>query len=168
MKEIKKERTITETYYEYEAIDGEIFKTKEECEKYDNSAMAVVQQKYNKLILKKDLNEYDVFFGCGCEDNPVEIIKVESKDDADLVKQLCLLANPYYKDKDLPDWMKEDFKQIEEAVRDKDVLFIGRGYDHDSFWVYGSSKLLCSKINEYKKLLNTKPESKLEPEYGGC
>ena len=32
MKEIKRERTITQTYYEYEALDGTIFTDEEECQ----------------------------------------------------------------------------------------------------------------------------------------
>ena len=167
MKEIKEEVVRTEYKIRYQAIDGEIFDSKEECQKYDNSAIAVVQKKYNELVLQKDMCEYDIL-NLGCEDNYMEIIKVESKEDADLVKQLYMLINPYYQDKEIPEWMKKDFEQIDKAVKDKDILFIGRGYEKDGFWIYGSTKSLCAEINEFKKLLNTKTESKPEPEYGGC
>lgn len=162
MKEIKKERTITETYYEYEAIDGEIFKTKEECEKYDKSARAVLQSKYKKLVLK-ETNEYNLF-DIGSEDNTVEIIKVGSQKDLDLVKQMYYMYNSHLDPKNPNEWTKIEFENMDNALKNKDILFIGRGYDDESFWIYGSCNSLCEKINSYRKLTETKPE----PEYGGC
>ena len=39
MKEITKERTITEKYTLYEAFDGQEFADKKECQKYEESAL---------------------------------------------------------------------------------------------------------------------------------
>ena len=57
MKEIKKERTTTQTYYEYEALDGTIFNDKEECQKYDESALGLLNYKVSLLkVGKKDMD----------------------------------------------------------------------------------------------------------------
>lgn len=165
MKEIKKERTKVETYFEYEAIDGTLFSTKDECLKYDESARAVLQSKYNKLIVNRPY-EYDII-GLGSEDNVVNVLKLNGKSDADIVKQMLFFENPHYKehleDEEYP-WLKEYLNTIDEISCSDDVLFVGRGYEEDSFWIIGTCKSLCKKINSFNKTDKTKSE----PEYGGC
>ena len=141
-----------------------MFDSKEECQKYDDSAKAVLNEKYNKLVLRKTC-EYCIF-DIGSEDNDAEIVKLNSEEDVDLMKQMYFLYNSYYLDKqyeELPDYVKTDFKDMEDSVKNNDILFVGRGYDRDGFWIYGSTKSLCDKINSYKP-----KEQKKEPEYGGC
>ena len=154
MKEIKKENTEVKITYEYEAIDGTIFKSKEECQKYEESAKGVLMSRYMNLVLSECV-EYDLF-DCGSEENIVEIIKVETEKDVDTIKQLLYINHPYYQDKPTPDWMVEDFQDIEEAHKNKDVLFVGRGYEKDCFFMYGTSTSLSKKFLKYKLLKQKK------------
>lgn len=151
MKEIVKEVTRTEKITEYEAIDGTVFESCDECKKYDESARAVLMSKYKKLVIKTQ-NEYDTFFYCGCEDNEVDIIRIKTKEDADLLKQIYFFINPYKKKGELDGYTIMEFEAIDRALKENDVLFIGRGYDDESFWVYGSAATIIEFIANYRKL----------------
>ena len=58
MKEIKTTETI-ERVTGYEAFDKTWFSERAECEKYENSAKAVIAQRFKELIIK-ELDEYDI------------------------------------------------------------------------------------------------------------
>lgn len=52
MKAIKNVKTVEEIVG-YEACDGTRFTTKEECEKYENTARAVIRGRFKKLVVKE-------------------------------------------------------------------------------------------------------------------
>ena len=151
MKEIKQEVKKTETIIRYEANDGTIFDDRDECKKYDESAKGVLMSKYRKLVVRTE-NEYSVFYNCGCEDNDVDIVRIKTKEDADLLKQIFFFINPYYKDKPIEGYVKIELDTIDKALKEKDVLFIGRGYEGDCFWIYGSAATMIESIANYRKL----------------
>lgn len=90
MKEIITEKIEKVTMYE--AIDGTQFKDKEECKKYESSAFGVINAKYQKLIVKRDYET--CILNMGSEDVELEILKVTSIEDADIIYQmLCYNFN---------------------------------------------------------------------------
>ena len=94
MKEIKEE-LIHKTYVtKYEANDGTIFTTSEECQKYENSARAALLAKYKELEIKM-ISEYNLF-GVGSEEYYVSVVKLRNESDVDLMTQLYFLFNPRY------------------------------------------------------------------------
>lgn len=151
MKEIIEEVTRTEKIRKYEAVDGTIFDNAEECKKYDTSAKAVLMSKYKNLVVETS-NEYSVFFGVGCDDNETDIVRVKTKEDADLLKQIYFFVNPYSKKEKLDGYTMLSFETIDRALKENDVLFIGRGYDNKSFCVYGSASTIMESIANYRKL----------------
>ena len=165
MKEIKYQEETIVYKTKYEAIDGTIFFNKEQCEKYDDIAEAVLRSKYNKLIVEKT-DEYSMI-GFGSGDNIVDMLRLNGKDDADVAKQMMFFVNPHYKehieDKKY-DWLEKYFNTIDEVSRSNEILFVGRGYGEEDFWIIGTAKSLCEKINGFNKT----NETKSEPEYGGC
>ena len=60
MKEIKQELIHTTYVTKYEANDGTIFTTAEECQKYENSARAVLLARFKDLQIKL-ISEYNLF-----------------------------------------------------------------------------------------------------------
>lgn len=90
MKEIITEKVEKVTIYE--AIDGTLFKNKEECKKYENSAFGIINAKYQKLIIKRD--KETCILNTGSEDIELEILNVASIEDADIIYQmLCYHFN---------------------------------------------------------------------------
>lgn len=88
MKEIKITKTIEEVTG-YTAEDGTRFygaNAKLECEKYENTAKAVINTMYKK-IPKVESSEYGIFDYCGSEENPVDIIYIRNTNDVDVINK---------------------------------------------------------------------------------
>ena len=129
MKEITKECTKVEKYTVYEATDGTEFRTREECEKYEQTAHAVVRTKFLKLVVEEK-TEWE-FFDVGSDENTTYAIKMNTQEDADTVLQLYYIDNPYVlKDEEAPKRYKERaFNLVNTAYKEQDILFVGENYD---------------------------------------
>ena len=132
MKEIKKEKIITQTYSEYEAIDGTIFTDKEECQKYDESALGVLNYKVSLLeVGKEDMYCWDLC--CGYEDNKCFALKPELPEDKDTILQWYLghqhhLLNDSYKD-----CVNKIASKIQCALNEGDIIFFGVNCDDEPY-----------------------------------
>lgn len=147
MKTIKREHI---TYInEYEAIDGTIFSSEEECIKYENSAASVLKSRYKKLVIK-EANEWQLF-KFGSDEELIDVIKLQSEKDIDLVLQLNCLYNPHLKD----DLIDKHRKLLERAYNENTLVFISKGNEYDTtFWIRTSESEMNDTINELYKLMN--------------
>ena len=144
MRQIEKEIVTKSKQVVYVANDNTEFVSKEECEKYEKSAKGVLMAKYSSLVVKETF-EWELF-NAGCDDNAVDIVKVQTQKDADLISQILLLENSYYSKDENKGKREKVLSVINDAIGD--FLFIGRGYDRDSFWIIGSRKGFIKKFNE--------------------
>lgn len=144
MKTINKEIVTKSTQTVYVANDGTEFENAEECKKYEKSARGVLYAKYAPKLVKT--SDEESLFGMGCCDNDVEIVRVETQEDADLILQILLLENSWYTNEDHKERREEAIAQINSAIGD--FLLVGRGYDHDGFWLYGSRKSFIENFNK--------------------
>ncbi len=129
MKEIKKEIVRKEYQTVYIATDGSEFYDRNECEKYEKSAMGVVSSRYKEFVVKSTTEEG--LTKCGSGDYIIEVVKLTEYSDIDIVVQLyCLLFST--NDNEQITKIRELCKQ---AVRTGDLLLICRGYDYDNFWI---------------------------------
>lgn len=136
MKEIKKERVVFD--YEYEAYDGSIFKTKEECIKYEETAQCVIIKKFNDLI-EYSSNECSLF-NCGSDDYIIDFVKPKTQDEADTIMQMLELYNT-----------NDDRarKLIKEAQENNDYLLIGHDtYDVNNIYVWNTRSSILNSIKE--------------------
>lgn len=137
MEMFTKEKIIKEQWYR--ASDGTEFYSKEECEKYENSAKAVLFTRYNSLIVRSG-SEYELF-GFGCDDNVIDVVKVETPKDIDIILQLEALL---YSTNNL-----ERYKEIlKEALEKETKVLIFRGYNKEDFSVWTGETELFDKINK--------------------
>lgn len=144
METISRER---KSYYDvYVANDGTEFRDREECKKYEESALGVLMAKLRPII--SETNEYAVS-GMGNDDSAVWVAKPATQDDVDTIMQIYL-ANE-------PSMMKEEYKEtveyrraiVQRALDENDVLFIGRGYECDSFWLIGTRNSIKEKLDSF-------------------
>lgn len=136
MKEIKKERVVFD--YEYEAYDGSIFKTKEECIKYEETAQCVIIKKFNDLI-EYSSNECSLF-NCGSDDYIIDFVKPKTQDEADTIMQMLELYNA-----------NDDRarKLIKEAQENNDYLLIGHDtYDVNNIYIWNTRSSILNSIKE--------------------
>lgn len=154
MKEIQKTKEHIEYITIYQANDGTEFTNKEECEKYENSAHAVVRTKFLKLVIDKK-TEYNLF-NAGNDEDIVYLVKLNSQEDADAVLQLYYLDNPYVlRDEETPRKCKERaYTLVTTALKEHDVLYVGENYD-------GEIYLIDTRANIINRLLEAdKPKEK--------
>lgn len=146
MKEIKKEKFVKTYESVWVANDGTEFSNAEECKKYDESAKGVLFAKYRPIVVKES-DEYEMFGGS--DDNIVDIVKLDTAEKRDLILQILLLENPYYKEEQHTTRFENIVKLLDKALAEKDFVFIYRGYDRDCFGWDGS---LNGRIEEIKKV----------------
>ena len=153
MIEVKKERTEYDTWYK--ASDGAEFRTKEECEKYEQTARAVVRTKFLKLVVEEG-TEWD-FFKVGNDENPVYAIKINSQEEADTVLQLYYIDNPYVlgDGEDWKSYREKAINMINAAYTEKDILFVGENYE-------GEIYLISTRNNIIENLKKIGAEQKTE------
>ena len=155
MKEIKKEIIRKEYQTVYIATDGSEFYDRNECEKYEKSAMGVVSSRYKKFVVKSTTEEG--LTKCGSGDYIIEVVKLTEYSDIDIVVQLyCLLFST--NDNEQITKIRELCKQ---AVRTGDLLLICRGYDYDNFWVIDT---LTDYLNYILKQCDPGSKIKIEDE----
>lgn len=158
MKEIKQEIQKVEYVTKYEATDGTLFDDVNECRKYENSARAVLLTRYKTLVSNRFCEED--LFGVGSCEYDIDIVKVTSPEDTDLILQLLILYNPHIgKDQERLALYR---KQLNTAMKDDDVVFIGRGYDDDdNFYIMDS---LINFLNKIVKKCDPGSKIKIEDE----
>lgn len=153
MKTIERTKTIESKYNVYVAYDGTEFTIAEECKKYEESAYGVLNLNYKALVVGQTNEES--LTGVGCSDNKVDIIKVKTQQDADVVMQMYFLINPNVKngveknETVYTGWANRAKELLKNAIEEEDYLFIGRGYeDEEYFWFIGSRASILARMNE--------------------
>ena len=136
MKEIKKERTVFDC--EYEACDGSVFKTKEECIRYEETAQCVIRKKFKDLV-EHSSDEYSLF-NCGSDDYIIDFVKPNTQDAANAIMQILELYGA------TDDRAR---KLIKEAQENSDYLLIGHNsYDDDYYYVCGTRTSILANIKD--------------------
>lgn len=87
MKVVEVEKTIKEITG-YRAEDGTFFRTKEECEKYEDTAKAVIRGRFHKLFVGEQFAECVIYedFGYGSEEFDMAVIEIKSEEDVKTVE----------------------------------------------------------------------------------
>lgn len=153
MKEVIKERTNVEKYKVYQASDGAEFINCEECKKYEESALGVVRGNIAKLVVGRSNDAWELMGGN--DDNSVIAIKMNSKEDVNLVKQLFLLEHPYYDDETRQLLKQEKFNIIDTAYNKGDVILFGINCDRDYYFINSRQNIInnLNNLTEKKDLL---------------
>lgn len=146
MEVITRERVQKSTYNVYLANDGTEFSDKEECKKYEESAQGVLMTKIKHLIVN-DITE-EAFWSFGSCDNTIWVIKVESQGDVDTIMQTYLLLNSFLMQNEYKDRVERARALVQRALVEKDFLFVGRGFDMDSFWFIGTLSTMKEDLDK--------------------
>lgn len=144
MKEIVKERTKVETYSMYQAADGTVFDTKEECEKYEQTARFVLNTKFKRLVVK-ETTEWDLFHA-GSDENIVYAVRLEKEADADTVMQLYCHDNSWINQSE-ENYKEKTYNLIFSAFVNGDILFVGENCDGEIYLITTRNKIIDNLNN---------------------
>lgn len=148
MKEIVKQENVNKTVYQ--ATDGTEFINKEECKKYEDTAIACINARYRKLVVHTS-DEYTLF-NAGCEDNIIEVVKLQSGRDVDVVFQVWAYYNSYHtKNTDMCD---KYLNKLIKCSENDHLLFVYRGYENDCFSILRSFDEYIEMFNDLKNKIN--------------
>ena len=159
--EIKK--TVEEIVgVEYIAEDGTIFNNKEECEKYEESALFVVSNKLKRLNTKETyINDFNDEGSCDCE---LEIFDIQTEEDLNNLRRYLYLKaiTNGATEKGIKDAFTSDDGKRENYVFDSVTIghevLVFWSYDKDWFWVYKDGSL-----NGYFELLKERYDKIVAP-----
>lgn len=154
MKEIQKTKEHIEYITVYQANDGTEFQNREECEKYEQTASAVLRTRFLKLVIDKE-TEYNLF-NVGNDEEILYLVKLNSQEDADVVLQLYYLDNPHVLEdgETSRKWKEQAYTLVTTALKEHDVLYVGENYD-------GEIYLIDTRANIINRLLEVdKPKEK--------
>lgn len=140
MKINKKEITRTETVMEYIAEDGSVFEDKEECKRYEESALFAAKSTLKKLN-SRSLDVYEIF-GVAYGDTHLEIYDIQTTEDLMRLKMYCRLLT------------SEGVGSSLEKITSGHEVAIFFSYYYDYCWTYadGSIEGIIQNIKEKFKL----------------
>lgn len=148
MEERRLEFIKKEYITEYVAYDGAVFTCKEECEKYEESAEAVLYTKYKPLVMYRK-SEYEIY-NTGSDEYEIDIIKINDIEDIDILMQLYYIYNKYTSARS-EERMQEIKTKLTTYFNNGDIIFIGRGCGcdkYDQFCFINSLKEVINHITE--------------------
>ena len=134
--EVKETKTVEEVVrVEYIAEDGQIFRSEEECKKYEESALFAISKELKRLDNKKNgASEYDIYDEC-CDDRLVEIFNAETERDIENIRRyvyLKALSNSSY--------ARKEYVDLPNITAGHEVI-IHWNYDEDSCWTIGNGSI---------------------------
>lgn len=151
MKEIKRTRTIEEVTG-YEAFDGQVFSSKEECKKYEESAIGVIKKRLNSMAVSIDshgctFSECEIFenYGYGSEEYQYMVVDIKNEDDLKAVNQYYELVRKEtnYKENDGDHLLVPD-----RYIGKRTMICIGSDYDKA---LHPCPKTMEELIENFKK-----------------
>lgn len=133
MKAIEREVT-TKVIEGYLAFDKTYFCEKEDCEKYEKSALGVLKGRIQEMAIRST-TEYGLF-EMGSDDCDVFVVVPKSEEDIDKLNQLAILING------------DEQRKVADDVIGK-MVFVYTGYHNDCCWFDTLDKLV-SRITDGK------------------
>ena len=146
MKEIKTERTVYDI--SYEAVDGTSFTNKEECEKYDNSALGVLRGKVKEFAVNKPVDEWELLGG---EDHMVIGFAIPHPHQIDIFLQWLLLECPWYSNEHHVERWAEIQQIIKKTQEQGDIILMGQNCDGDFYFINSRQNIIDNLMNLDKK-----------------
>ena len=165
--EVRKTETIEKLVRtEYIAEDGTVFRSEDECKKYEESALFAISKELKRLETKKYVSHNDINDNC-CDDERVEIFDVQTEKDLENLRRYLYLK--MRKNGASEDSVKECFtskdgkrnKYVFDNVTVGHEVMIFWNYEEDWFWVYndGSINGYCEFFREKITKLITPKEN---------
>lgn len=150
MKEIKEEKTheVKETITYYEAIDGTRFENKEECRKYETSALGMMRAKVKPFMSEPKCAWTTMG---GLDDHQVVAVSIPNEKDINVVLQWLFLECPWYLNDCHEERKEEVVNTVNTAYANQDVLLFGINCDNNYYFINSRQNIINNLNNLDKK-----------------
>ena len=136
----KLEKDLITKYTVFQAVDGTEFSQKEECEKYEESALGVLRGKIKKLTVCEPQDAWTLMGGY--DDHKVIAIKAQTEDDIDIILQWYYLEHPYILEYPRKS-ERENFEEVvTEAWKNDDVILFGINYEKEYYFINSRQNII--------------------------
>lgn len=136
----KLEKDLITKYTVFQAVDGTEFSQKEECEKYEESALGVLRGKIKKFVVCEQKDAWTLMGGY--DEHQVIAIKPLIESDIDTILQWYYLEYPYL----LEDSRKAVRKRLEEVItkayKNKDVILFGINCEKEYYFINSRQNII--------------------------
>ena len=136
----KLEKDLITKYTVFQAVDGTEFSQKEECEKYEESALGVLRGKIKKLTVCEPQDAWTLMGGY--DDHQVIAVKPQTETDVDTILQWYYLEHSYI----LNDSRKAMRKRLEEVItkayKNKDVILFGINCEKEYYFINSRQNII--------------------------
>ena len=136
----KLEKDLITKYTVFQAVDGTEFSQKEECEKYEKSALGVLRGKIKKLTVCEPQDAWTLMGGY--DDHQVIAVKPQTETDVDTILQWYYLEHSYI----LNDSRKAMRKRLEEVItkayKNKDVILFGINCEKEYYFINSRQNII--------------------------
>lgn len=140
----KLEKDLITKYTVFQAIDGTEFSQKEECVKYEESALGVLNGKIKRLIVCEPKDAWALMGGY--DDHQVIAVKPQTEADVDIILQWYYLEHPYILENNRK-VERENFEEvIIEAWKNDDIVLFGINYEKEYYFI-NSRKNIINNLN---------------------
>lgn len=152
-------RTVEEVVrVEYVAEDGTVFRSEDECRKYEESALFVVRKRLKRLN-KKYQSQYSLF-DHGHEDDEIEIFDIQTQEDLDDLKKYLHINLSMHKSYDVKGCL-EYFDNV--TIGHEVIVFWSYEYDWCNTYGDGSLEAYINTIREnYARIVGLEPKQDKE------
>lgn len=140
--EVKETREVV-VRTEYIAEDGTVFRSEEECKKYEGSALLAISKRLKRLNPKKyNASEYDIYNECS-DEYLVEIFDAETEEDIEIIRRYVYLKA-----------LSENSNRVNKSdvelpnITEGHEIIIHWNYDQDCCWTIGNGSIeaFCNHI----------------------
>lgn len=149
MKEVVEEITTVDKVTKFEAADGTRFDSKDECRKYETSALAVMRGRVMEYKVGEPKNAWTLMGGC--DDNTVAGFNLPTKESVNVFLQWLYLECPWYLGDSCKERKEEVVNIVKKSQKDGDIILMGINCDGDYYFINSRNNIISNLLGLDKK-----------------
>ena len=145
MKEVEFKKETIEYIKKYVAYDEEVFDSKEECQKYENSAKCILKHRFKQHVINDTFNEWDLL-STGDSDHLIDIVEIPDDDAIKDIVQYYSFCHSYMTE----ECLEKFTSKVKKAYNEEELLIFGYNYENDLYFI-DSRNNIVSRLNNISR-----------------
>lgn len=145
MKEVEFKKETIEYIKKYVAYDEEVFDSKEECQKYENSAECILKYRFKQHVINNTFNEWSLL-STGDSGYLIDIVEIPDDDAVKDIVQYYSFCHSYMTE----ECLEKFTSKVKKAYNEQDLLIFGYNYDNELYFI-DSRNNIVSRLNNISR-----------------